>query len=179
VALAWTHATEPLFQNVAEVVEQPTAGDGTYVGCNKNDDGLQEVFGFETIASVAEATQVVLWMYAKVGNAAVQPSVRIKLGASWEGAQACSLGTDYGWVSHTFGSLSASQSDIDGLQVGLTAPNPMADGETVFVDTLYAVVTYTEAVASSIKTINGIAKASVKTVNGVAIASMKTWNGIA
>jgi len=32
---------------------------------------------------------------------------------------------------------------------------------------------------SSIKTINGLAKASVKTVAGLAIASVKTWNGLA
>lgn len=34
------------------------------------------------------------------------------------------------------------------------------------------------AAASSIKTINGLAKASVKVVNGLAIASVKTWNGL-
>lgn len=39
-------------------------------------------------------------------------------------------------------------------------------------------VTYTVG-ASSIKTINGLAKASVKTVDGLAIASVKTWNGLA
>ena len=32
---------------------------------------------------------------------------------------------------------------------------------------------------TSIKTVNGLAKASVKTVNGLAIASVKTWNGLA
>jgi hypothetical protein len=32
---------------------------------------------------------------------------------------------------------------------------------------------------TSIKTINGLAKASCKTVNGLAIASVKTWNGLA
>ena len=31
---------------------------------------------------------------------------------------------------------------------------------------------------SSIKTINGLAKASVKTINGLAIGSVKTWNGL-
>ena len=33
--------------------------------------------------------------------------------------------------------------------------------------------------ASSIKTINGLAKASVKTMDGLAIASVKTWDGLA
>lgn len=33
--------------------------------------------------------------------------------------------------------------------------------------------------SSSIKTVNGLAKASVKTVNGLAIASVKNWNGLA
>lgn len=32
---------------------------------------------------------------------------------------------------------------------------------------------------SSIKTVNGLAKASVKTVNGLAIANVKTWGGLA
>lgn len=32
--------------------------------------------------------------------------------------------------------------------------------------------------SSSIKTINGLARASVKTVNGLAIASVKSWNGL-
>ncbi len=32
---------------------------------------------------------------------------------------------------------------------------------------------------SSIKTVDGLAKASVKTVDGLAIASVKTWNGLA
>lgn len=34
------------------------------------------------------------------------------------------------------------------------------------------------APSSSIKTINGLAKASVKTIDGLAIASVKTWNGL-
>ena len=36
-----------------------------------------------------------------------------------------------------------------------------------------------EEADTSIKTINGLAKASVKTVNGLAIASVKTINGLA
>lgn len=36
-----------------------------------------------------------------------------------------------------------------------------------------------EGASSSIKTVNGLAKASVKTVNGLAIASIKTINGLA
>lgn len=35
------------------------------------------------------------------------------------------------------------------------------------------------AAATSIKTVNGLAKASVKTVDGLAIASVKTWDGLA
>lgn len=179
VDLTWTFALSPAYGVVDDAVEQPSAGDESALSCNKNDDGLEEVLGFTTVADVDEATQIVVWMNGKVGNASVQPSVRIKLGASWQDSQACSFGTSYGWVSHTFGSLSASQSDIDSLQVGITAPNPMADGETVYIDVLYAVVTYSEAVSTGIATINGVAKVSVKTVKGLAVASMKTWNGIA
>lgn len=39
-------------------------------------------------------------------------------------------------------------------------------------------IEYTEASASSVKTVNGLAIASVKTVNGLAIASVKTINGL-
>ena len=40
-------------------------------------------------------------------------------------------------------------------------------------------IQYPFVAPTSIKTINGLAKASVKTVNGLAIASVKTWNGLA
>lgn len=39
--------------------------------------------------------------------------------------------------------------------------------------------TYTASGGSSIKSINGLAKASVKSVNGLAIASVKSWGGLA
>ncbi len=38
---------------------------------------------------------------------------------------------------------------------------------------------YNDIGSTSIKTIDGLAKASVKTVDGLAIASVKTWNGLA
>lgn len=37
---------------------------------------------------------------------------------------------------------------------------------------------YVPAVASTVKTWNGIAVASLKTINGIAVASIKTWNGV-
>ena len=43
----------------------------------------------------------------------------------------------------------------------------------------YISITHASGGSSSIKTMNGLAKASVKTVNGLAIASVKTWNGLA
>ncbi len=44
--------------------------------------------------------------------------------------------------------------------------------------TSYGVVVDMTTSTTSIKTVNGLAKASVKTVNGVAIANVKTWNGL-
>lgn len=58
-----------------------------------------------------------------------------------------------------------------------TPPSPFsADGSSA--GALNAVIDYTEASSSSIKSFNGLAKASIKTINGVAIASVKTINGL-
>lgn len=78
------------------------------------------------------------------------------------------------WTGGTSGTL-------DSMQFGYkltTAPGTA--GRRIDVTAVWVYFYYTpSAGGSSIKTINGLAKASVKTVNGLAIASVKTWNGLA
>lgn len=62
-----------------------------------------------------------------------------------------------------------------------TVANIAFDGGGEGVDASCGLLSATDpfAAATSIKTIDGLAKASVKTVNGLAIASVKTYNGLA
>lgn len=59
-------------------------------------------------------------------------------------------------------------------------PNASADYQWILPTGVYVTIIGTGGGGgSSIKTIDGLAKASVKTVNGLAIASVKTWEGLA
>lgn len=82
-------------------------------------------------------------------------------------------------TSQTTGNITVDVSVSQGDKLSLksvptstpTAPGYFNMGLLVFITQ--------PAGGSSIKTVNGLAKASVKTVNGLAIASVKTWNGLA
>lgn len=92
-----------------------------------------------------------------------------------------------GWTDGTNNTTSSGGTQVGFNLICKTIP-VAGDVSAVVVGTLgaselYGAVTLallpTSAVVSSIKTVNGLAKASVKTVNGLAIASVKTINGLA
>jgi hypothetical protein len=103
-----------------------------------------------------------------------------RIGIEWDNAghanqwrmnaatQGSAEGTWTSWVSGN-----GTWSNIATLSIG----NSNAAGNYSSFDLLSSV--YSPTTPTSIKTINGLAKASIKTVNSLAIASVKTWNGLA
>lgn len=67
----------------------------------------------------------------------------------------------------------------DALLTQTALTNPYGGGGLADIDGMVAIYVVWASTSTSIKTINGLAKASVKTVNGLAIASVKTFNGLA
>ena len=70
------------------------------------------------------------------------------------------------------GSNPWTDSDLDGMRIGLTSPNCGTSGQLI---QFYIKVIYTEGYSNSV---NGVASASISKINGVATASISKVNGI-
>jgi hypothetical protein len=177
IAIGW--GVGATYTAIAEVVNQPSAGDGTIIACSKNDGGKEDIFGFGTVSGIDVCTQVVVWTYALRGSTEppINHTFAIKLGSSWQATTSLNFGTSYAWKSYTFSDLSASQSDIDGLQIKFTPGTMTSSDETMSIDTVYAVITYSEIVSSILK-VSGVAQASVSKVSSTALASIKAISGV-
>ena len=65
VATPWSTAT-PHFSKINESVTQPTAGDGTYIRADENDDSEVEEFDMADVdLGTDTVSQVVVWIYSR------------------------------------------------------------------------------------------------------------------
>ena len=172
---AGTHHT-----TVDDAVEQPNAGDmddRLHAGSiNSNDI---DILDMETI-SVSSVSQVVLWFYG-----AAQVSVIFKTDlyiGGWQGEANVTLGADYlnpAWGSVIYSGLSASQADLNGMQVKFIAPvMGMYDG--VNIATMYAKITYTAPPTGpdGIEKVYGIESSAIAKKYGVAWSDIAKIYGI-
>ena len=129
------------FENIDEVVIQPTTGDDSDSNFATNQNQFEE-FEMTTISGVATATQVVVWVYVKtVTNDGLDINLE---GNSTTSAVSISPSTSFTWLSATFSSLSLSQTDVTALRVKFKSTKSGPADET-HVATMYAEVTFTTA----------------------------------
>lgn len=156
------------------------ASDTTYVRNNTGTDQT-DLFDLGNTALTTETiTSIDLRFRARSETAAtghIQIGVRLS-GTDSLAADETSISTTASNFTKTSisrpGGGSWAVSDLNALQCKIIG-NGGANAIRCF--DIYVDVNYTVG-GSSIKTVNGLAKASVKTVNGLAIASVKSINGL-
>ena len=160
---------------IDEVIEEPDAGDDEY--CSANSDDNNEVFtvGFpNTIDDVDEVTNIIIWTQAQTN--AGDPEIWIQL--VWtEAEQQCDLPLEFGWTSNSFDG-SWNQEELDALLLHYRANTP-DKGNTLFIETAYAVITYTAVSAGWGHKFLGIPAANIGKINGIPIANIGKVKGVA
>lgn len=135
--------------------------------------------GFRHRNSTADATAGIKVQIKKTASGTTTQSAEIKPNSTTWKTNA--IATPYMYPITLYADPDASawtQSTLDSMQTGyklVTAPGTA--GRRIDVSAVWACVDYTPS-TTSIKTVNGLARASVKTVNGLASASLKTINGL-
>lgn len=158
-------------------------------GTTANGDNDGDNFVAIVQTSQASNTTLANADYDTCGDAITNPTegaTRISLNSWSTGAGNANTftldATGISWISKTgYTKLGAREGhDVKNNQIA----NNTSSGAAVYLSeqsgtSTDPTLTVTHAPASSIKTVDGLAKASVKTVDGLAIASVKTINGLA
>ena len=170
-----THSTE-----IDEAKASPDCNDYiNAVGASKANK--IDIINMSSIANVDEVTQIVVWVYWwSIGSVALEMDINL---GGWQSEKNIAAG-GAGWDSLTWGSLSGSQADLNGLQVKFDAGSltdgtgciPVSDQHHVC--TMYAVVTYTEAAGGWGHKFIGVAGADIAKVSGVLIANIADIKGV-
>lgn len=122
-------------------VEAPTAGDGTTVEADFQDDDEEQIYGdfeHESLASVAEAFDHVTSVKVHVrvqdqGGSDDWVDVRILIDGVWESAQRITATGTMAWYEKEFTDPDWDPVDIDDIQVGLA----VGSNPDMFFDVLY------------------------------------------
>lgn len=131
-----------------DLVEQPTAPDtNDYVNNGGSVQNVDRYSMDNSITNVDSVSAIDVWIYGydTKGNSAL--SVDLYWDGSLQQQGSVTTGGSYGWVSDSFTGLTLSQTQLDSLEVEITADS---GGRTYYVAALYADVTYTEAPSVSI-----------------------------
>ena len=149
----------PHSANIDDPVTQPATGDLLICECDAKNDGLIEEFGMSTLSNVVanSVSQIIVWIYGRA-ESANQADLDIYFGGGYETAQLCTLPSSNGWRSYTFGGLAGSQADLDALRVRFTAAPTVGNGDEMFIDVVYAEVTYTEDAPAEMYSGRGIGR---------------------
>ena len=138
--LQWTSTATTHYTEIDEMVVQPTAGTTTD---NVNNGGTAtnvDRYTMGTISSIAQATQIVVWVYGYASKNNSVMSVDLYYDGSLQNQGTVTLRGSYSWTSATFTGLTLSQSNLDSLEISISGDTT---GRTYYVATLYADVTYT------------------------------------
>lgn len=172
----------PLTDHYLEVDEYPNNHDFYVVAVTEafGGDNDPEIFEMTTLEDIEDnsITQIVVYTYGViVGSNTPEIDVSFDNGVNWEGEQECTLGLGAGEVTNTWSGLSFSKADLDLLLVKYVSDVPDKN-DAHSIDRIYAVITYTEAVAGYSHKVNGVVPAHIAKVNGVATANIAKVNGV-
>lgn len=136
----WTSTGTNHYDQINEIVTQPTAGNTSNNVNNGGSSSNVDRFQMQSISNITSVSAITVWVYAYSTRSNSSMSVDLYYDGATQQTGAVSLGTSYNWYSATFTGLTLSQSQLDGLEVIITGD---AGGRTYYVATLYADVTYT------------------------------------
>ena len=114
-----------------------------YHQADKNDDSAVEEHGYTTAIITGTVSEIKIHTLGYVENAALQPTIDIYDGSSYEGSKTCAWGTSMSWKTLTWSGLSWNQTQLDALQVKATASSGIGASDEHFLDAIYAEVTWT------------------------------------
>ena len=131
----------PGYARVDEEVVQPAPGEEAEYIYTINDADWY-MFGLETAPHVGQATAITVWVFAK--HAVSSDAVRIGLGFGVDPTiwGSITLSASAAWCSAVFEDLNLTQAQVDVLTV--TVDSGITGGNTLYVYTLYADITYTQ-----------------------------------
>ena len=130
---------------IDDVVNSPSsAGDGTNVEADRNDEEEEQQWDFEALSALTSASSVEVFVRHVGDGVDGDAVVNVKIGGVWQTGQTISYSGTYSWVSGTW-SGSWSASDFDDFEIGITSPDDIGHGREYKVAVAYAVVTGTAA----------------------------------
>ena len=145
VSTPWNTPT-PHWSKLNDGVTQPTAGDGTAVIADEDDDGEVEEFNMEDGSIDTDlVSQVVIWFYAKAALNGYTVDINIYWDSAWKGNMQQALTTSYAWYSKTFdvsGAANRGQTELSAMKTRITADSAIGNNKTISVDAMYAAVTH-------------------------------------
>lgn len=140
--LQWTRSgVGDHYEDIDEVVEDPTAGDGDYI--TSTTDGLVDIIEMGTfaLAGIDVVTTITAHIYAKGNSYYCGATLDISDGNIYLGAKSIGTGfNEYVWSSITWTNISLNQTQLDSLKAVFTSWH-YADLGDVYVDTIYFTVT--------------------------------------
>jgi hypothetical protein len=147
VSTPWGTAT-PHWSKINESITQPTAGDGTYIRADENDDNEVEEFDMADVdLGTDTVSQIIIWIYSRSSSKNYDYEIDIYWNSAWVGYQFVPVENNntWEWFSVTFGSLSGGDTEADALKVRIRSDSSIGKNGYIDIDTLYAVITHTPA----------------------------------
>lgn len=138
-------ATGSHYENINDLVAQPTEGTDDYIATQNGDAGLTETFDMETIIlpSTGTVTQIEVWIYGHDDDDINDMTVDINMNG-WQGAQNVTMTNQSAWYSKIFpiAAANGTNAHLDALQVRFTAGANVNQFLNYNISTMYARVTF-------------------------------------
>lgn len=145
VTYTWADDGANDYADIDDAVRSPTnaktEGDGNYLDAGPTDDLEEAVFGMTEPIELGTVTQIVLYMHAENGSAALNVDIRVKLNGSWQAAGTVNV-SGVGWYTKTYTGSWNALTDLWPMQIGIKTPT-MGKSDDLFVYAAYVELTYT------------------------------------
>lgn len=177
ITIQWTEPTSGTHYD--DINEGPST-DANFIRALQinGDDGEIDYFNFTTLIDVDTVTQVKVWVNGYTNSSGYSPEIELYIGG-WKGYQELSplFTTTRGWCSYTWGSLSHTQAELNGLQVRIRADVTVSKSWQ-YVHTIYCEITYTPVVSGYGHDVIGVLAANIDEVCGVPTANIDNIIGV-
>ncbi len=144
VQIEWSGSS---YENINDLVEKPTAGDGTYNSHAGHDESKADIFGMTTVDNIYKILSITVNLYCSCevysgGYAEIRCRYRFGEG-DWSTEQWVRSPFNMGWKSFSWGVADARQAELNELEIRLTARIDAVEfGGFVTVDVMYVKVHY-------------------------------------
>jgi len=178
----WTSPADPGNHHnyIDDVVVVPNAGDGAFIGANKDDDGDIEVFDMDNDTQDVDGNSIstiVIYVRAREqGGTTTNIIVNVNLGG-WLANRYLNPTLSWEWYPLAWGSLNCDQTDLDNLQIKFTA-GTIVDPQFQEIDVAYCVITYDQVAVGYGHDFLGIPAANIDSIMGIPAANIDNIMGL-